>query len=90
MIFEEDLVKANAKYAVKNIPKKEPIKFGFPKVPSMFPYGLDHPIKSPKIITHRQYATLINPANKRALTTDSKCIEVLSTNADTKIEIKKR
>ena len=54
MIFEEDFLKANAKYAVKKIPRNEPIKFGLPNVPRMFPYGLDHPMKSPNMITQRQ------------------------------------
>jgi hypothetical protein len=90
MTFEADLLNAKAKYAVKKIPRKEPIKFGLPNVPRMFPYGLDHPMKSPNMITHRQYKTLIIPANKRALTTDSKLAELLSPNTETKIDTKNR
>jgi hypothetical protein len=33
---------------------KAPEKFGFPKVPRIFPYGFVQLKKSPKIITHRQ------------------------------------
>ena len=43
-----------AKYAAKNIPRKAPIKLGFPKVPRMFPYGLFQGMKSPKMTTQRQ------------------------------------
>ena len=36
------------------MPRNDPMKFGLPKVPKMFPYGLFQGTKSPKETTQRQ------------------------------------
>jgi len=48
------------------IPKKEEMKFGFPKVPSIAPYVFCQPIKSPKMTTQTEYKTFTAKATMKA------------------------
>ena len=86
------LVGANryANSIAANIPKNDPIKFGFPRVPSKAPYGLLQPTKSPKAITQSAYAMFTMPAMARATKSRFTKLVLLMVKVAKKIKIKRK